>query len=294
VPDSWKDTAVALGCKTLTGYHLRIRVVNNSHYLARHLTKPWEIGERQLRHYEVAADRFGQTSSRNLFSLDEPYPEHVEKLFNRELETPLAAFVQRLDRARDAKPTVPELRAMKLAILIQGVRTGTRRRIPDAMQDLHDIGAMDSTWFENLASTAELVFDFFGMPVRSELLCYPSTGVFPLPILGAASGYALPVHPGYFFAAVPKGWTLEPFVQVSRSEEVRDRAVTALSCGTWMADRIVLPPAIHSHAEEQQREFVRSSKDIGSAIVARALRFNYRVFGTISPGRPKRIPARLV
>jgi hypothetical protein len=269
-------------------------MVNNSHYLARHLTRPWEVDERQLRYYDVAADRFAFASSRNLFALDEPYPDHVETLFNRELESPLAAFVRRLGAAPDARPAEAELKALRLAILLQGVRSGTSRKVSDALQDLQDIGEKDRAWFQNLASTAELVFDFFGMPVQSGLLCYPSTGLFPLPILGAASGFALPVHPGYFFAAVPKGWALEPFVQISRSEEERDRAVAALSCGTSMARRIVLPPTMHSWSEDSQREFIRSSREIGREIVGRAIRFNYRAFGTISPGRPSRIPDRLV
>jgi hypothetical protein len=32
----------------------------NSHYIARHLTKPWEFGERQLWYYDFDTDCFGE------------------------------------------------------------------------------------------------------------------------------------------------------------------------------------------------------------------------------------------
>jgi hypothetical protein len=54
-------------------------MVKNSHYVARHLTKPWEVGERKLRHFDVAADRLALTSSRNLFTVGDPYPGHVRR-----------------------------------------------------------------------------------------------------------------------------------------------------------------------------------------------------------------------
>jgi len=54
----------------------------NSHFIARHLTKPWEFtrgrAERQLWSYDFDRDTFEVSSSKNLFTLESPFADEIE------------------------------------------------------------------------------------------------------------------------------------------------------------------------------------------------------------------------
>jgi hypothetical protein len=64
----------------------------NSHYVARHMTKPWEFGQRKLWVSDFQEDSFDVVSSKKLLTTETPWDDSVEHFLNRYLESLFRAF----------------------------------------------------------------------------------------------------------------------------------------------------------------------------------------------------------
>jgi len=170
-----------------------MQVTKNSHYIARHLTKPWEFkhgtDERQLWFYDFDDDAFDVDSSRNLNLTDEPWPERVEHFLRDYLETPLAAFLARFRETRRTTFKKGELRAMKLAVLLQGERTF------GDLAELEMLVERGWPYLNRLVAGADQTWDFCTIPLRAQRLFFPETGIIMGPACWRETCYGHAVRP---------------------------------------------------------------------------------------------------
>jgi hypothetical protein len=66
----------------------------NCHFVSRFLTKPWEFGQRRLHFYDVKTGRFGEKSSRYLFSRRGSNSGNIERRLDQLVETPLSKAIK--------------------------------------------------------------------------------------------------------------------------------------------------------------------------------------------------------
>lgn len=255
-------------------------VTQNSHYIARHLTRPWEFehpkyGRRQLWYYDCGRGQFGVESSRRLYTATTPWSREIEAFLNKYLETPLARFLNRFQISRrEARPEEYELRAMKLALLLQLERSGVQG-------DLVETAKSTELELNALVSAADEVYAFVHIPLRAERLFFPAVGVVLLPLVGIAPAPALPLNPSYLIAALPRpvGNMLKQ-LELLRADEDN---LTALSAG-FRCRRIVLPGSLWGrHSDEQLARAIREAKTIARRLMASALERNREIFGTAFP-----------
>ncbi len=219
----------------------------NSHYIARHLTKPWEVSvpgsPRALWYYDFEKDRFGTLTSEKMFTRKAPFSQDVEDLLNRYLEAPLSNFLARFSATRDAEPSQKELRAMKLSVILQGARS------VGAEADLHETLGCGEEHVDRIVSEVDRdYFEFVHFPLRAERLFLPDAGLVALPLRRSPPALALPLHPSFMVVAVPHacpGGTR----QLESLLDDEDK-VTALSAGLDVVRRLAIPGSAHRTTDE--------------------------------------------
>jgi hypothetical protein len=251
----------------------------NSHYIARHLTRPWEFthpkkGPRHLWYYDFDNDAFGVESSRNLYTVEAPWSDEVEGFLNRYLETPLSRFLHRFNLDRRAQATQEELRAMKLSVMLQVERTGVQG-------DIEKTARQGELYINTLVSAADEIYRFVHIPLRQERLFFPSTGIIMLPLVGPMP-IAVPLHPSYLTALVPVPH--DPLVgQIKRLRENED-AFTALSAGLEPNRRVVIPGSLWGRESERTlRPAIRQARGICKRVSKAVLGINSKLLGTPTP-----------
>ena len=162
--------------------------VDNSHFIAKHLTRPWEFTDakgnaRQLWYFDFDRDCFDVEAAKKLYTTEEPWTLEVEQFLNRYLEDPLSKFLKRFRQDRRAEPVERELRAMKATLLLQVERT---------QNPIHEVAAKGEEYLNNLVMAADLVFDFVHIALPQKQLVFPEHGFFLIPAVGAQPLMAIP------------------------------------------------------------------------------------------------------
>jgi len=255
-------------------------LVDNSHFVARGLTRPWEFdhpkkGRRHLWYYDFARDAFDVESSKTLLTRARPWSERVEKFLNHYVETPLSRFLNRYNKNRRAKPDEIELRAIKLCVALQVERSELRG-------DVEKTALWDESRVNGRIGELDTVFEFVNVSLRQERLFFPDSGVVILPIVGAGV-LAVPFHPSYLTAVLPRpseGLTTQ-LQQIVRNQ---DDILTAASTGLEANRRIIIPGSLWGrHTDSEVRELILLQRKTNLRIHDVAADLNQRHFGSSFP-----------
>jgi hypothetical protein len=174
--------------------------VDNSHFIAKGLTRPWEFthpkrGARQLSYFDFDRDCFAVTAAKDLYTTEIPWPRAVEDFLNKLIEDPLPKFLARFRKDGNAQPTEKQLFAMKAALFLQVDRTGGT---------IHETVAKGGDWVRGLIQATDVLYDFVHVPMPRRQLCFPEHGFFLIPMIGIRPIMAMPLDPSFFVMAVPK------------------------------------------------------------------------------------------
>lgn len=254
--------------------------VDNSHYIAKHLTKPWEYtdakgNERQLWYYDFDRDCFETRSARNLYTTEEPWAAEVETFLNRYLETPLSAYLTRFLADRTAEPNEKQLRAMKATLLLQIERT---------QNTIHEVVQKGEEHLNNLVMASDVLYDYVGFPLKQNRLMFSEHGFFMIPMLGSHPLLAIPLAPSYFCVACPKG--TDRFIKtVADLRELPD-ILSGLSMGFDRARRVVVPGYLMTSDPAEQAKLAGALKrlrDEGKYWAKRTIDVNVANYGEPFP-----------
>jgi hypothetical protein len=256
------------------------QVVKNSHFVAKHLTKPWEFthpkhGARQLYYYDFALDEFEVRAASKLHTLEKPWSQRVEKFLNRYLETPLGTFLSRFNRDRHAQPTELELRAMKATLLLQAPRSA------DAREELEDLETKGEFYLNTLVMAADDVFSFVHVPLRQARLFFPRHGLITIPMVGAAPAVGIAFHPSYLMVTVPKNHA--PFIAQLEVLREQPEDYTAFSAGLEKCRHLVIPGYLWGTDEDALRHNIHVYRKRGTALLEGSMQLNQRLYGTTRP-----------
>lgn len=257
------------------------QATKNSHYIARHLTRAWEFdhpkkGRRHLWCYDFDRDAFDVVSSKHLYTTDAPWSDSVEAFLNRYVETPLAAFLKRYGESRrEAEPSQIELRALKLAVLLQVERSGFNG-------DLQKTAQKDELALNTLVTAVDDFYRFVHVPLRKERLFFPETGVIMFPLVASHPAIALPLHPSYLSVMVPI--PVDRFLlQIESLREDEDN-FTALSAGFDSSRRVVIPGSLWGkHAEAELKGAICEARGRAGLLMKAGLSANKKLFGETMP-----------
>ncbi len=250
----------------------------NSHYIARHLTRPWEFSERgrdrHLWYFDFDADSFGSMSSRSLHTTTAPWSQALELFLNKHLESPLSNFLSRFNADRTTEPSEIELRAMKLSVLLQA------KRSKGTAEELVGLG---ERYLDELLVAADHVNEFVRVPLRAERLFFPDHGVIIIPLAAASPAVAVALHPSYLVAAVPRpaGLFLRQIDALRQDEE----NITSLSGGFEKCRRLVIPGSSRGrNSEAAMRSYILGHRRRAVLIARVFAEQNTAAFGSAFPG----------
>jgi hypothetical protein len=256
-------------------------VVHNSHYVARHLTTPWEFGQRKLWVYEFERDHFSTVSSKRLLTSEAPWDDAIEHYLDRYLESPLSRFLARFHKTRDSNDIKQdELRALKLAIVLQVPRTAN-----DTV-DLGELAEKGEDYLNGLTAALDHRLLFVHIPLRQESLCFPEHGLIMVPLHGSPPAMGIALHPSYLTVAVPR--PAEPFLkQIDWYMKSDVDVFGALSVGLDQCRRVIIPGyAFGQHDEPSMRAMLKLCRFRGKHLVQVMLDANAEDFGAAFPGLP--------
>jgi hypothetical protein len=260
--------------------------VKNSHYIARRLTKRWEFTQnsssRQLYYYDFDEDRFGIHSSKNLYTFkdESAWPRAVESFFNDNLENHFNTYLDRFEVDRAYSPTPLQVRALRLTVFLQTVRTANDAEL----MEIYDKGA---AYLDDLHEEAQDKYDFAHVTLPEGELCFPSVGIFAIGFSGAEFGLAVPITRTTFAMAMPK--PMGPRVEeMKRLMAMGGAKVFAgLSVGLDTSSRVVLPPSFYGTHEANLRRWLFIMRDNCKRLVTLQKDLNRTLYGTdFVPRRP--------
>lgn len=226
--------------------------VNNSHYVARHLTTPWEFGQRKLWVYDFELDRFTEQSSKSLLTLQTPWDDEIERFLNRFLESPLSSFLKKFN-PETKREDIPDaaLRALKLAVLLQRHRSADNA---DFLKKLVDGGEQ---LLDTLMIGAEEAYTFMHIPVRKSFFCFPAEGLVVVPFLEGRPGVGVPFHPSHMTVAVPN--PSARFVNQLKKYQESQHVIAYLAVGT-RSRRVIVPGTVRGNGEEKVRAWLKHAR----------------------------------
>jgi len=218
----------------------------NCHFVSRFLTKPWEFGQRQLYYYDFDNEQIQTNSSKSLFAEVGTNTAEIEQRLNELIETPISNAITKLvpSEAIDIVEIDewPLFRALNLLLLLQWSRASDkepyRSRVREAL-------SWDDTTLDQLVNVCQQRYMVFGLRGHPRApLCYPSHGLFPLPIRHQSGSYsaiyAIPLTENYAVARVPRDVNMDDVFQTITCQ---GGYLTSSSVGTT-ASRVIIHPSV--------------------------------------------------
>lgn len=227
----------------------------NCHFVSRFLTTPWEFGQRRLHFYDVKTGRFGEKSSRYLFSRRGSNSGNIERRLDQLIETPLSNAIK--DWGSTTQDRVipiddwPVFRALALVFMFQVPRVAQKISVARelaAMCSWPDSKVDQYAWGMNQLYTVGTF-----RPPATFPLFYPSKGYFLVPLLGDpplhCGAMAIPLTERLGIVSVPKDFDSE-----------RLRALLSLGGGAFVcnmsvgtnAERVVVHPSVMARARPEE------------------------------------------
>jgi hypothetical protein len=151
------------------------------------LTRPWELGDRQLRVLDFATRQFHQQSSKTLFAKPGLNSAELEAWLNLTIETPVAQVANRLRGGAVLQP--PDdwqtLKALALLLFLNSQRLNEARWNEKATITLEDIARSTTQLDERIARYFLAKFKIFlgRTPAEHDLFFTEAVG-FPYPLPG--------------------------------------------------------------------------------------------------------------
>jgi hypothetical protein len=218
----------------------------NCHFVSRFLTKPWEFGQRQLWYYDFGRKQIEKKSSKSLFAKVGRNSAEIEDRLNELIETPISQAMTTLvpsgaiDNVEIGDWQL--FRALNLLLLLQWSRASDkdphRSRVGQAL-------SWDETTLDQLVVACQQTHMIVGLrgDPRSPL-CYPSHGLFALPIRQQSGSYtaiyAIPLTEYHAVARVPRDVHMD---EVFQTITCQGGYLTISSVGT-KASKVVIHPSV--------------------------------------------------
>jgi hypothetical protein len=239
----------------------------NDHYISRFLTKPWEVGQRQLWFYDFKTDSFGRRSSESLFAEDGLHSQETGDRLNELIETPVS-----LHRAEtvngDGILTIPGknwkvFRALVALIRLQPQRhldkEGAERRFT-----LDDMIGQGENFLDGLAAKTQEEYTLIAVTLRDGAfqMSFTDAVYFPIPMVGSEPVLAMPLTPGHFIALPRKGYQKSSLEEWLRS----DSSISAFSIGLGgSAQRVIVPPGLQPSIKEEPDNVRKMLRELRSS-----------------------------
>jgi hypothetical protein len=225
----------------------------NDHYISRFLTKPWEVGQRQLWFYDFKADSFGWQSSESLFAEDGLHSSETGHGLNQWIETPVSQHRAAM-LAGDGVLVGPEkdwklFRALVALIRLQPQRHLDKEGSAERKFALDDLIAGGENLLDYLASETQKEYTLIGATLRDGAyqMCFTEAVYFPIPMVGVAPILAVPITPGHFIALPRKEFKRSDLEQWLGMEY----SMSAFSIGLGgAAKRVIVPPGLQPRIKE--------------------------------------------
>jgi len=261
----------------------------NCHFVSRFLTRPWEFGQRQLWYYDFDTKQIGRRSSRSLFAEVGRNTAEVEESLNRLIETPISNTITTLvpsgaiDNVEIGEWGL--FRALNLLLLLQWSRASEkgshRSRLGEAL-------SWDEATLDQLVVACQqthIVVGLRGDPRAP--LCYPSHGLFAVPIHKQTGSYAaiyvIPLTENYAVARVPRDVNMDDVLQTITCQ---GGYLTNSSVGTT-ASKVIIHPSVMEwygpNRAAQMIEHARNGVILSFALCREVNRLDREIYEILCP-----------
>jgi len=236
----------------------------NCHFVSRFLTKPWEFGQRQLWYYDFDRKQIEQKSSKSLFAQVGRNTAEIETCLNELIETPISnAITTLVPSGAIDNVEIREwrlFRALNLLLLLQWSRASEkeshRSRLGQAL-------SWDEATLDQLVLACQqthIVVGLCGDPRAP--LCYPSHGLFALPIRKQSGSYtaiyAIPLTEYYAVARVPRDVNMDDVFQTITCQ---GGYLSNSSVGTTASKVIIHPSVIGAHGAATAARMIEEARE---------------------------------
>ncbi len=261
----------------------------NCHFVSRFLTKPWEFGQRRLWCYDFDRKQIDQKSSRSLFAEVGRNTPEIEKCLNELIETPISNAIRTLvpsgaiDNVEIGEWGL--FRALNLLLLLQWSRASEREshrsRLGQAL-------SWDEATLDQLVLACQqthIVVGLRGDPRAP--LCYPSHGLFAVPIRkqcgSYAAIYAIPLTEYFAVARVPRDVNMD---EVFQTITCQGGYLTNSSVGTTALKVIVHPSVMEWYGPDrvaQMLEHARNGVRLSFSLCHEIKRLDLEIYEILCP-----------
>ena len=235
----------------------------NCHFVSRFLTKPWEFGERQLYYYDFDCKQVDTKSSKSLFAEVGRNTGEIEQRLNELIETPISnAITTLVPSGAIDNIEIREwqlFRALNLLLLLQWSRASEKE---SHRSKLGEALSWDDTTLDQLVRACQethIVIGLRGDPRAP--LCYPSHGLFPLPIRQQSGSYsaiyAIPLTENYAVARVPRDVNIDDVFQTITGEYLANSSV-----GTTASTVTIHPSVIDRHGAVTTARMIEEARGL--------------------------------
>ncbi len=256
--------------------------VQRSHYVSKFLLRNWEHpDDGTVSYFDFATGRIGKAYARGIYVADAPFPDDVESWLGRTIESPLGDYLARCkqwlgdgDPSSEFPQALPrEAKAITLAVLLQAGRTALAQDAEDLL--LTEFVRRGDQFHDQIVMASERTARCRVSLVPREVLCFPSSGIGALPLIGGV-GMFLPLGPTLLATLVPIGVLDETF----RDTLVTTGLLTAFSVGL-IGDRAVIPPRQVGADDELTAQALRDYREAARGITDAMLRANATIGVTL-------------
>jgi hypothetical protein len=214
----------------------------NDHYVSEFLTKPWGIGGRRprLHFYDFKRRVFDHCKAETLFAAEGLHTEQTGSTFNRLVENPVNQYRRRLLRGNG---TIDDrtYRALASFVWLQ-IQRGVDAREPGQSKfTLDDLVAQGEALIDAITKIVWTKHELLVVTLASDALPLYFTELvyFPIPMIGTAPMFAVPLTPRAFIALPEKGFPRQQLDDWRNDPSM----LHAFSIGIGgQADRVVIPP----------------------------------------------------
>lgn len=236
----------------------------NCHFVSRFLTRPWELDQRQLWYYDFDTKQIGRRSSRSLFAEVGRNTAEIEGSLNRSIETPISNAITTLvpsgaiDNVEIGDWRL--FRALNLLLLLQWSRASEREPYRSRAGETL---SWDETTLDQLVVACQqthIIVGLCGDPRAP--LCYPSHGLFAVPIRRRSGSYAaifaIPLTEYHAVARVPREVDMNDVFQTTTRQ---GGYLSNCSVGTTASKVVIHPSVIDAHGAATAARMIEEARE---------------------------------
>ncbi len=175
------------------------------HYIPRCLTRPWHdpsIGTASLRFFDFETKKFGHKNSKRLFAHHGINSPATEAYLGKYIEDPFAIVQDRIaatdldiDKVGAEIDKLPHTALAGLYwFLVPRIIHARERDTGSTESRIEEFASKGIAWLEEFTAAVFQRCDAIIYSVPNPM-CFPSTGIFPIPLASQRPAMALPIHP---------------------------------------------------------------------------------------------------